>query len=81
MKPKPYNGHHCWNCWNVALWLGNDEPLYRAAMSYVYQIRDKQINATVAARRFIKSHALETTPDGARYTVRAVRSALIGFLE
>ena len=81
MKPKPYNGHHCWNCWNVALWLGNDEPLYRAAMTYVYQIRKKQINATEAARRFITSHALERTPDGARYTVKAVRSALTGFME
>jgi len=81
MKPKPYNGDHCWNCWNVALWLGDDELLYRAAMSYAYQIRDKHINATVAARRFIKSYALETTPDGAIYTVRAVRSALTGFLE
>ena len=81
MKPKPYNGHHCWNCWNVALWLGNDEPLYRAAMTYVHQIRNEHINATAAARRFIKSHALETTPDGATYTVRAVRSALSGFME
>ena len=81
MKPKPYNGHHCWNCWNVALWLAKDEPAYRAAMTYVHQIRNEHINATEAARRFIKSYALETTPDGARYTVSAVRSALIGFLE
>jgi hypothetical protein len=50
-------------------------------MTYVHQIQNEHINATEAARRFIKSHALETTPDGARYTVRAVRSALIGFLE
>jgi hypothetical protein len=25
---REYNGHHCWNCWNVALWIANDEPLY-----------------------------------------------------
>lgn len=29
---KPYNGHESWNAWNVALWIGNDEPLYRLAM-------------------------------------------------
>ena len=26
-----YNGHPSWDHWNVALWFGNDEPLYRMA--------------------------------------------------
>ena len=30
-----YNGHPSWNAWNVALWIGNDEPLYRAAVAAV----------------------------------------------
>ncbi len=28
-----YNGHPSWDHWNVALWFGNDEPLYRMARS------------------------------------------------
>ena len=27
-----YNGWKNWETWNVALWLGNDEGLYRAAV-------------------------------------------------
>lgn len=29
---KTYNGWKNWQTWNVALWLGNDEGLYRAAI-------------------------------------------------
>lgn len=29
-RSKPYNGWKNWQTWNVALWLGNDEGLYRA---------------------------------------------------
>jgi hypothetical protein len=29
---KEYNGHPSWNAWNIALWIGNDEFLYRAAV-------------------------------------------------
>ena len=28
---KTYNGHPSWAHWNVALWFGNDEGLYRLA--------------------------------------------------
>jgi hypothetical protein len=72
---KPYNGHHCWNCWNVALWIGNDEGLYRAAL----ECKRHPENGS-AARRFISEIVGEDskTPDGARYTFTAVRSALAG---
>jgi len=30
---KRYNGHPSYNHWNVALWFGNDEGLYRLAKS------------------------------------------------
>lgn len=74
---KTYNGHHCWNCWNVALWIGNDEGLYRSGLDYLDSCR----SASDAARAFIADLAdmnIDQTPDGAKYTFTAVRSALAG---
>jgi len=88
--PKRYNGHHCHNCWNVALWLGNDEGLYSLAMEYVKKVKRGRIDRygkprpytfTRAANDFIANYGLERTPDGARYTVKAVTSALKGLSE
>jgi hypothetical protein len=70
-----FNGHHCWNCWNVALWIGNDEPLYRHAI----HCRRITTRASDAARYFIGWIGEDTrTPDGARYTHKAVKAALEG---
>lgn len=33
MKAKPYNGHPSYAHWNVSLWFGSDEDLYRMARS------------------------------------------------
>jgi hypothetical protein len=80
MAAKPYNGHHCWNCWNVSLWIANDEGLYRAALEckrrpHVETCRP--ISVGLAARRFLDVVGEGAkTPDGARYTVTAVRAAL-----
>ena len=70
---KPYNGHHCWNCWNVALWLGNDEGLYNEARHTIRVTTSKG----EAARRLLNILPPET-PDGAKYTFTALRSALVG---
>jgi len=72
-KSKPYNGHHCWNCWNVALWIGNDEPLYRIAIA-AKRSRPNLTQATAAMLDCLPP----ATPDGAKYTKHAVRSALAG---
>lgn len=88
--PKPYNGHHCWNCWNVSLWIDNDEGLYNTAMEYVRRVQNERIlrygmnrpyTFTRAAKAFIADYGLTTTPDGAKYTVKAVTSALVGLAE
>ena len=88
--PKPYNGHHCWNCWNVALWLGNDEGLYNAAMEYVDKVKEgridrygkkKEYTFARAANAFKANYGLERTPDGAVYSISALTSALKGLAE
>ena len=34
-----YNGYANYETWNVALWIQNEEPIYRVAMAYVEQAR------------------------------------------
>jgi hypothetical protein len=74
-KPyKGYNGHKNWNHWNVALWIANDEGLYRWAVDTISDLGGKE----AAARHMAKALAGETTPDGAPYTYTSIRAALVG---
>jgi hypothetical protein len=68
---KTYNGHHCWNCWNVALWISNDESLYREALDA--KARQKTLRG---AAEFLITVFPEKTPDGAKFTVSAIKRAL-----
>jgi hypothetical protein len=81
-SPKPYNGHHCRNCWNVALWIGNDYGLYQAALECLRRPTPlgRKPSLRIATNRFFADVVPEgsLTPDGARYTATAVRSALAG---
>ena len=79
---KTYNGHRSWNAWNVALWMGNDEPLYRFAMDCIERARKTNPKrlAARASRYFMGGMAESKTPDGAKYTYLAVKLALEGFL-
>ena len=54
-----YNGWKNWATWNVALWLGNDETLYKMARRFVNykDIAQELVDCGIAA-----------TPDGASYT-------------
>ena len=70
-----YNGHKNWTCWNVSLWIGNDEGLYRLAQSCIR----RSSNRTDAAKRFLDCmDGIAVTPDGAKYTVDSVRRAMSG---
>ncbi len=70
---KTYNRHRSWNAWNVALWISNDEPLYRLAV----ELFRRYPTATCAARHMIRGLPART-PDGAVYNLSSVRSAIIG---
>lgn len=35
MSDNTYNGWKNWSTWNVALWLGNDEDLYKISRRFV----------------------------------------------
>ncbi len=73
---KEYNGHRSWNAWNVALWIGNDEPLYRFAVECNTGRTIEQ-----AIRRFMREFGGEKTPDGATYNRLSVSLALAGLRE
>jgi hypothetical protein len=73
---KPYNGHKNWNHWNVSLWINNDEGLYNEARRWC-----RRMNKPQAAQAFIDVLAqagITKTPDGAPYSVSAVRAAICG---
>ena len=72
-----YNGHKNHNRWNVSLWLNNDEALYRAMRSDIRAARTKDR----AARRMLEDLVdigITHTPDGAPYSVSAIRAAMVG---
>ena len=84
---KPYNGHRSWNAWNVALWIGNDEPVYRFAIECIRLARrayPEGSNLRVAwsaAWSFMRCYEGERTPDGAVYNPLCVKLAMEGLME
>lgn len=72
-----YNGHKNRNHWNVALWIGNDEGLYRLALDCMRLAGTKD----AAAQAFVETMregGFSKTPDGAPYSFSAVRAAMVG---
>ena len=65
-----YNGHKNYTHWNVSLWINNDEGLYNLAREYV-----RRHGVRCAARK-LKNELPERTPDGARYSLVAIRNAI-----
>lgn len=51
-----YQGWKNWATWNIALWVGNDEPVYRAMRELL------PFNA-IKARRFVERYYPHGTPD------------------
>ena len=67
-----YNGHRDWNAWNVALWLFNDEALYRMMVAAV----DANPGNLAMAAQVILDNTPEQTPDGALFTLEDIEDAL-----
>ena len=68
---KTYNGFDNWNTWNVVLWINNDESLYREAFDLV-----QRYGITRAAAKLWRVYKGARTPDGARYTLKAIKLAI-----
>lgn len=60
-KDTSYNGWKNRQTWNVALWIGNEEPLYRAAVEFARKCKGRAVY-----RLFIEHEGLAgtRTPDG-----------------
>ena len=70
-----YQGHKNWNHWNVSLWLGNDEGLYRMARGYIRRCRTLN-EAAIAILEDLHERGITHTPDGAKYTKTSIRAAI-----
>lgn len=71
-----YNGHKNWNCWNVSLWLNNDEGLYRKYRSLIARHTRKQAAELMLSA--LNECGIYETPDGAKYTKTAILLAMRG---
>lgn len=84
MTAVTYNGHKDRGHWNVSLWIGSDEYLYRFAMDCIASakrdVKPRHSWARLAAIRFCTSNPGKT-PDGFNYTRERVRAALEGLTE
>ena len=72
-----YNGHKNWNHWNVSLWINNDEGLYRLARECVSRA-DNRAQAAQVMFDYLDECNIMKTPDGAPYSITAIRAAMVG---
>ena len=69
MTNTTYNGWKNYETWNVALYIQNEYPLYKAAVSYSEYQLDREVPCCYEAFRQLHLDLLGTsTPDGVSYT-------------
>ena len=72
-----FNGHPNWNQWNVSLWINNDEGLYDMARECVKRARTRH-DAALQMIESLRECGFTETPDGAKYSLVAIRHAMQG---
>ena len=83
LETESFNGHKNWSHWNVALWLDNNEDNY----SHVQDIIKRHVkgeykyNSFTKICRVIQNSLPKNTPDGARYSLKAIEAYLIPEIE
>lgn len=65
-----YNGWKNRQTWNVALWIGNDEWLYTAAVDYMRHVHKGRAPYRLFIERM--GMASERTPDGIKWMGRGL---------
>ena len=67
-EPTTFNGWANYETWNASLWINNDEPMYRLAVSYVEQA--KRFGQAIKFDNLIPALEVnfgQMTPDGVRW--------------
>ena len=73
---REYQGHKNRNHWNVALWLNNDYDNYHLMLHNLKLYGRK--NAPGLVKIALANRGMVKTPDGAPYSVSAIRAAMRG---
>lgn len=78
-----YNGHPSHAHWNVALWIGNDEGLYHAALDAIDLAPDCNDGTMLdhAYNIFRESTGMEETPDGVTLCPALFKYAVRGLFD
>lgn len=74
MNNERYNGWSNRGTWNIALWLNNDEGLYRAAIELRNRLAKNGIAIKTAqtAKKIVLELMGETTPDNIKTTAKNI---------
>jgi hypothetical protein len=64
MSHEGYNGYKNYETWNVSLWINNNEPLYRLAVSFMNSYKGRRPYLDFIAAEHM---SLDRTPDGVWY--------------
>ena len=76
-----YQGHKSRAYWNVALWIGNDEGLYRLALDCIRQGANRRQAAELMLDTLKECGGTcqhPETPDGYAYSVDKIQRAMSG---